>query len=79
MWGYLPTHLSHLTSREKEAVEITTIKLSPKVHYWVKVRAASLICPHRVTKLFMKPLLTRVMIKSSVPSVTTNVTHDLQL
>ena len=27
-------NLSHLTSREKEAVEIITIKLLPKVHYW---------------------------------------------
>ena len=38
MWGHLPTtkssiNLSHLTSREKEAEEIITIKLLPKVHY----------------------------------------------
>ena len=35
MWGYLPSsiNLSHLTSREKEAAEIITIQLFPKVHY----------------------------------------------
>ena len=38
MWGYLPprvsSNLCHLTSREKEAVEILTIKLWPKVRDW---------------------------------------------